>query len=310
MRADAATLKARAVRLVDDLRSRSTLFDHVVRAVLHYRARQGSTLAAAVTYGAFLSFFPVLALCFAAVGAVSAYVPDARAALEQGLQDVLPGMVGDGPGQLSMATLEASAGPVAGLGGLAVLYSGLSWISSMRSALQTLFDTPAGDRPGLVVAYLRDFATLVVIGLTLVLSVVVSEVVTGFSVHLAELIGLERGSAWLLTALSVLLGVGADTVLFVAMFRLLAEPPVTSKALWRGALLGGVGFEVLKQASTWLLASTTSQPAFQAFGISLILLVWIYYFSRIVMFAAAWARTAAAESPAVPATRAVPAAAE
>jgi membrane protein len=33
------------------------------------------------------------------------------------------------------------------------------------------------------------------------------------------------------------------------------------------------------------------QPAFQAFGIALILVVWINYFSRVVLYAAAWAHT-------------------
>ena len=42
-------------------------------------------------------------------------------------------------------------------------------------------------------------------------------------------------------------------------------------------------------ASSFLLAATQRSPAFQAFGIALILLVWINYFSRIVMYAAAWA---------------------
>jgi uncharacterized BrkB/YihY/UPF0761 family membrane protein len=51
--------------------------------------------------------------------------------------------------------------------------------------------------------------------------------------------------------------------------------------------------EVLKLGSTVLLATTRGRPAFQAFGIALIMLVWIKYFSRVVMLAAAWAHTSA-----------------
>jgi membrane protein len=50
-------------------------------------------------------------------------------------------------------------------------------------------------------------------------------------------------------------------------------------------------FELLKQLSTVLLQGTREQPAVQAFGIALILLVWINYFSRVVVLAAAWAHT-------------------
>jgi membrane protein len=52
-----------------------------------------------------------------------------------------------------------------------------------------------------------------------------------------------------------------------------------------------VAFELLKQLSTFLLGATANSEAFQAFGIALILLVWINYFSRVVVYAASWAHT-------------------
>ncbi len=82
-------------------------------------------------------------------------------------------------------------------------------------------------------------------------------------------------------------------MLFFAIFRLLAEPDLPRRSLWSGSLLGAVGFEVLKQISTLLLSATKDQPAFQAFGIALILVVWINYFSRLVLYSAAWAYTTA-----------------
>ena len=84
----------------------------------------------------------------------------------------------------------------------------------------------------------------------------------------------------------------ANTVLFFVLFTVLARPRTPRRALWQGAFLGSIGFEVLKQLSSFLLAATQRSPAFQAFGIALILLVWINYFSRVVMYAAAWAHTA------------------
>jgi membrane protein len=61
--------------------------------------------------------------------------------------------------------------------------------------------------------------------------------------------------------------------------------------MWSGALLGAVGFEILKQISKYLIQATQNQPAFQVFGLALILLVWINYFSRIILYAAAWVWT-------------------
>ena len=62
---------------VADVREHRPFVDHVVRTVEHYGSVNGNALAAAVTYFAFLSFFPILALAFAVVGLVSRAYPNA-----------------------------------------------------------------------------------------------------------------------------------------------------------------------------------------------------------------------------------------
>jgi membrane protein len=260
--------------------------DRVKRAAGWYGERQGSTLAAAVTYFAFLSFFPLLALGFASIGVIARVFPEADGALGPAVNSLLPGMIGDGRGQLSLDDMRSLAGPVAGVGLAAVVYSGLGWISEMRLALTSMLDVPEREADafaGRVKAYLlgkgRDVLALAAVGGVLLVSVAVSSAVVGIF------------GGWLSEIASVGVGVLANAVLFHTLFRLLVEPDLTPKALWSGALLGAVAFEGLKQLSRVLLASTADQPAFQAFGIALILLVWIYYFSRVVMFAAAWSAT-------------------
>ena len=92
--------------------------------------------------------------------------------------------------------------------------------------------------------------------------------------------------------MTIAVGLVANTVLLVL------DVPAARGARacpWRamasGALLGAVGFEILKQLSTLLIAITENAPAFQVFGITLILLVWINYASRLILYAAAWAWT-------------------
>ena len=87
----------------------------------------------------------------------------------------------------------------------------------------------------------------------------------------------------------VILGGAADMLLFFAIFTLLVRPQLPQRSLWAGALLGAIGAGLLKWLSSFLIGFTKDQPAFQAFGIALILLVWINYFSRVVLYAAAWA---------------------
>jgi membrane protein len=272
-------------------RERSPLLDHGARTQQHYSRVNGSGLAGAVTYFAFLSFFPILALGFFVVGFVARVDHQARDNLVRAITSVLPGIIGKPPDGIQLTTIENAAGTVGLIGFVALLYSGLGWLSGMRAGLETVFAMPRSEQPNFVTGKLRDLVTLGTIGLTLVLSVGVTAGVTGFSDRVLDLVSLGHGLTWLVKILGSLVGTAANMCLFFAMFVLLARPPTPRRALWGGALLGAIGFEVLKLASSYLLQSTKNQPAFQVFGISLILLVWINYFSRVVMYAAAWAHT-------------------
>jgi membrane protein len=161
----------------------------------------------------------------------------------------------------------------------------------MRTALRVVFELPPSTRPSFVTGKLRDLVTLVVVGTTLLVSVALSGVVTRFSTELLDLLDLDHDFSASVEVVAVLVALAANTLLFFVLFTVLARPPVPRRSLWEGAVLGSMAFEVLKQLSSYLLAATAKSPSFQAFGIALILLVWINYFSRLVMYAAAWACT-------------------
>jgi membrane protein len=260
--------------------------------VQHYGNVKGSLQAGAVTYFAFLSFFPIMAIAFFTVGWAAHVYPEAKADLLQAIEDLLPELIGNRDGQLSLETIEDSAGTVGLIGLAGLLYAGLGWLSAMRDALLVMFETPRREQPGFVTGKLRDLVSLALIGVVLVVSVAVSGVVSAYSREVLDWIGLGAELSPLLKIVTVLIGLGANMVLFYVLFRLLVEPDLPARALWSGALLGAVGFEGLKRLSSLLLTATKSSPGVQAFGVALILLVWINYFSRLVMYAAAWAQTA------------------
>ena len=272
-------------------RARFPVLDHVVRMQEHYGKVKAGQQAGAVTYFAFLSFFPILALSFFVVGIVSGIYPDAKDNLITAIDSVLPNIVGEDDGEISLDSIRSFSGLAGIIGVAGVLYSGLAWVSALRDALMTVFETPVRERPSFIAGKLRDLVTLTVIGLILVVSVAVAGFVSGFSEAILDYLNLDEGFSWSVKLIALVLGLAANTVLFFSIFKLLAEPEPPRRSLWQGALLGAVGFEVLKQISTLLLASTKDQPAFQAFGIALILVVWINYFSRLLLYAATWAYT-------------------
>lgn len=276
-------------------RERHPWFDHLMRMNEHYGKVEGNVLAGAVTYFGFLSFFPVLALAFAVVGYVSIASPAARDSLATAIEQIFPGIVSqsDEPGKISLQQIESAKAAAGVIGFVGVLYSGLGWLSGLRTALLDVFVVPDYGKPNFLKGKVLDLAALVVLGVVLVLSVGVSGVAKGLTGRIIDLLGLS--GSWvggpLVLALGITLGLAASTLLFWVMFRLLAAPDLPAKSLWRGALLGAAGFEALKLLVVNVLGGVGGS-AFAPLAIAITLVVWINYFSRLVIYGAAWAFTA------------------
>jgi membrane protein len=286
-----ASLKQRVTDRVHELREGHPRVDHAVLTQQHYGETKAGQQAGAVTYFGFLSIFPILALAFFVIGYVSRVYPDAQDTLVAAIDSMLPGIIGTDDNQLDLTDIEDAAATVGLLGLVGVLYTGLGWLSALRDALIAVFALPQRELPNFVMGKLRDLITLAIIGVVLLVSVALTGIVAGYSEDVLDALGLGTELGWLVRVVTIGLGLAANSLLFFLMYRLLAAPHLPMKAMWSGAVLGAIGFEILKQLSGLLLKSTQGQPAFQAFGIALILLVWINYFSRVILYSAAWAYT-------------------
>lgn len=289
-------LKEKVKAKIAELRARFPALDRVMRTQEHYGEVGASQQAGAITYFGFLSTFPILALAFFAVGQIAKVYAGAESDLVEAIDQVLPGLVGDGAGQLKVADIESAAGAVGIIGAFGLLYAGLGFVDGLRKALQAVFVVPEAEQPGFLAAKLRDLAALIGLGLILLVAVAFTGLVRTFSVDVLRWIGLDEGLGWLIVLLTLVLGLAANTVLFFSMFHLAPQKGTPKRPLWAGALLGAVCFEALKQASTLLLKATQGQPAFQAFGIALILVVWIHYTSMVILYAASYAHVRATPS--------------
>ncbi|WP_299050862.1 YihY/virulence factor BrkB family protein [uncultured Nocardioides sp.] len=277
------------VRL-NETRTRRPAVDHLLRTLQHFGQVQGTAHAGGVTFFGFLSVFPLLALAFFALGLIAS-TTGATLDLVQTVNGVVPGLIGSGEGQIPLSTIESAAGAALGIGLVGLVYAGLNLLSGMRTALLIVFEQPVDEQPNFVIGKLRDLLALLSLGAILLVSVGVSSVVNLLSSFLLGLVGLDDDLAWALRLLTVVIGLAASTVLFYALFRVLGRPLAPNRALWQGALLGAVGFEILKQLSGVLIGSTQNQPAFAVFGVALVLLVWINYSARLILIAASWVHT-------------------
>jgi len=274
-------------------RRRSRLLDHLIATFEHYSKVEGNILAGAVTYFGFLSFFPILAIAFAIVGLITGAYPDAEDAIRDALAEVFPSIIGTGEGQINPASFQNAAATAGVIGVITLLYTGLGWLSTMRTALQDAFETPPSKTHNFVVGKVVDLVMLAVIGFVLLVSVAASSATRGFVSDIQEWLDVDDVTAMsaFLNSVGTLFGLVASVVMFYVSFRLLGRPLVPADALWKGALLAAAGFEILKQIAVFLIALTKDNPAFAVFGTALILLVWINYFSRLVLIGASWAAT-------------------
>ena len=122
--------------------ARYPALDHAVRAYDRYNEVRGTQVAAAITYFGFLSFFPLLALAFAAVGYISVWFPDAEQTITDAVKDAFPSLIGPGPGQIDISDVQSTPGPVPGSSALlGLLYAGLGWLDALRDGLRRVFGT-------------------------------------------------------------------------------------------------------------------------------------------------------------------------
>jgi membrane protein len=295
---DLGLWKRRVERPIEQVRERSSLVDHVLTMLAHYGRVDGSGRAGAVTYYAFLAFFPIMALAFFAVGLIANVYEDARENLTDIINQLFDGLIGTGDGQISIDVFADNATPAGILGLLVFLYAGLGWMSAMRKALQSLFDAAESERLGFVMGKVRDLMALGLVGAMLLVALAVTSAVNHFSEDIIEWVGLDPESELATLGLQLvgaLLGVVVITALLLVLYQFLARPRVSQRALREGAVLAAIGFVVLKLIADWLIAMTHGNPAFTVFGVALVLLVLINYFTRVVMYGAAWAYTSERE---------------
>jgi membrane protein len=165
-------------------------------------------------------------------------------------------------------------------------------MSNLREALSEQWgQVPAA--PPILKKTLFDLLTLIGLGLAMVVSFAITGLASGFAGTVLELVGLsEQGWAkFLLGLLGVVLGLVANWLIFLWVIARLPRRHATLRSAARAAVLGAVGFEVLKQIMTVYLASVTNSPTGQIIGPFVGLMVFAFFTSRFILFVTAWAAT-------------------
>lgn len=260
---------------------------HLWHAYERLEETHWSRLAAAITFISFLALFPMLALG-AAIGAAT-LTPDRMARLEEFLSRQVPGI----SDEINIQSFVDNAGTIGSVAALLLLFTGLGWIRSLRECLREVWKL-ADEQDTLVAGKLKDLAMLVGLGLVGVLSVVGSSFAVGAVDWAADQLGLDKAGvvAWLLRIVPVLAAVVVDALLLAYVLTRVPGVHPDRRSVLEAAVMGAVGFEVLKLLLGGYLRGVAAKSMYGTFGIPIALLIWISLMAKILLFCTAWTATA------------------
>lgn len=254
------------------------------RLLQKFFSDRGTHLAAMIAYFALLSFVPLTFLALSLLGLTGR--ADESSFLVGEIRKTLPGV----PIIRIVELVNAVRGDAAALGligGVALLWTSLSFFSVLESAFNIVYGMPN-----------RSFLH----GKGLAFVLMVGSLVTLFVALLAGSLGAEAlrrytpglvGNGISAYVVSVLVSTVGVFAFLVSAYRFLTNVELTVRNVLPGALLATVLLQVTFQALPLYVRFARVNPALHTFGGTAILLVWLYVMANVIVFGAElnWWRT-------------------
>ena len=263
----------------------------IVRAAQLWSDAGGLRMSAAMSFYGILSLAPLLILMVAVLG----WWLD-RDVLEQGLVSQIGMVVGEQGGALVREALASAKKPADGLRasliGFAVLLFGATGVfGELQEAFERLWvhgtETQAKQKWWHTASLrLRGVGYVLAFGFMLLVSLVISTLLNLFAgwaenwfAYQTILRIVNEGVAFVISA-----------ALFVALMRISSGPKPPFRFLVVGAVIGAILFTIGRQLLAAYLATAGVVSAYGAAGSLIVLLMWIYFSSAVLLFAAGCAK--------------------
>ncbi|MEU3187042.1 YihY/virulence factor BrkB family protein [Streptomyces sp. NPDC006923] len=248
-------------------------------------------LAAAITFISFLSLFPLITVG-AAVGA-ALLSPAQLDKLKDGIAEQVPGI----SGRLDIDELVANAGTVGVVAGALLLMTGIGWVGSMRECLRAVWERDEDEGGNVFVLKAKDAVVLLGLGAVGLASFAASGFGSIAVDWTAARLGIPEGGAGgvVLETAALALAVLADFLILLYVLTLLPRVQPRRHRLIVAALVGAVGFELLKLLLGGYIRDVAGKSMYGAFGVPVALLLWINFTARLLLFCAAWTATPSKE---------------
>jgi YihY family inner membrane protein len=253
-------------------RARFGVIDIAVRTFKRYSEDDGGPNAAALTYYAFFSIFPLLLFAAAILGYMTFASPELRAQILESAVNSVP-LVREALDPENLTLIENRRQALAITGAALALYAGSGAIVALEHALNKIHRTTV--EPNWVGKRVRSLKFLAVFGGAAVLSVALGTVASSAPSGVAAVLALLGGLA-------------VNVFIFSAAYKYLPNATQSWTAVLPGAIVAGIVFELLKLFGAAYLAGGQGarDATFGALASAATLLVASYLISQVVLLAA------------------------
>lgn len=171
------------------------------------------------------------------------------------------------------------------IGGLTFLLASTGAFLELQHALNTVFKVKTDTNAKFVKLLLRrlkSFGLVISLGFLLLVSLAVSAGLSALSgwMHAGE----EITAIW--QAVDILISLGIITLLFAAIYWFLPDVRLHWRDVWTGAFVTAALFTSGKSLIGLYLGRTSISSSYGAIGSILVLLVWVYYSSQLILLGA------------------------
>jgi membrane protein len=264
-------------------------------AIQSFGHNHSTRMAAALAYYTLFSLFPLLLVMLSIIGfLLDAGWPvalDVRSYLVQATNDLLPQV-----GELVNGAIESvrqARGASGLIGVLGLLWSASSTFNHLHVSLDQIWGINGSASLGLTVRR-RAMSIALVVGMAVLL--IVAHGLKSVTYVLAALSDRVPGGSLIYQVLAWIFPFVVSILVFATLYRSFPSVPISWYDVWPGAVLAGVGWELLKLLfGLYTVEFANWKDVYGPIASVIALLTWLYLSFTVLLFGAAFSAAYSAE---------------
>jgi membrane protein len=243
-------------------------------------------MGAAMAYYTVFSLAPLLLIAIGIAGVVFG-----QEAAQGAIMDQLRGLLGPTAAKavedMVANASTPSSGVLATIIGMVTLFIGASGaFGELQAALNTIWEVPERPNRGLLGLLKDRFLSMLMVigtGFLLLVSLVLSAALAALGSFFGHLLPVPES---VLQVLNFVLSFAVITLLFAMMYKILPDRPIGWNDVWLGAALTAFLFTIGKFLIGLYIGKANFTSSYGAAGSLVVILVWVYYSTQILLFGA------------------------